>query len=64
MRLAPALPPPTTYHMAPALPPPTTYHLPSKGIELGFLLGGGAARSGGMPGIVARGGEQRGRKLG
>jgi hypothetical protein len=28
------------------------------------LLGGGAARSGGMLGILARGGEQRGRKLG
>jgi len=43
---------------------PTTYHLPSKGIELGVLLGGGAARAGGMLGIQARGGEQRGRKLG
>jgi len=35
-----------------------------QGIELGVLLGGGAARSGGMLGIVARGGEQLGRKLG
>src|SRR5208337_2313148 len=31
-----------------------------QGIELGVLLGGGAARSGGMLGIVARGGEQLG----
>ena len=35
-----------------------------QGVELGVLLGGGAARSGGMLGILARGGEQRGRKLG
>jgi len=35
-----------------------------QGIELGILLGGGAARSGGMLGILARGGEQLGRKLG
>ena len=35
-----------------------------QGIELGVLLGGGAARSGGMLGILARGGEQLGRKLG
>jgi len=34
-----------------------------QGIELGVLLGGGAARPGGMLGILARGGEQRGRKL-
>jgi hypothetical protein len=35
-----------------------------QGVELGILLGGGAARSGGMLGIVARGSEQLGRKLG
>ena len=35
-----------------------------QGIELDVLLGGGAARSGGMLGIVARGGEQGGRKFG
>ncbi|MGB7592379.1 MAG: hypothetical protein WCD04_07815 [Terriglobia bacterium] len=33
-------------------------------IELRVLLGGCAARSGGMLRIPARGGEQRGRKLG
>jgi len=35
-----------------------------QGIELGVLLGGGAARAGGMLGILLRGGEQRGRKFG
>jgi hypothetical protein len=35
-----------------------------QGIKLDVLLGGGAARSGGMLGVLARGGEQRGRKLG
>jgi hypothetical protein len=35
-----------------------------QGIQLGVLLAGGAARSGGMLGVVARGGEQGGRKLG
>jgi hypothetical protein len=35
-----------------------------QGIELGVLLGGGVARSGGMLCILARGGEQLGRKLG
>ena len=64
--MAPALPPPATYDLTPTGThlPPTTYHLASKGIELGVLLGGGAARSGGMLGIAARGGEQLGRKLG
>jgi hypothetical protein len=38
--------------------------VPSLFEVLGVLLGGRAARAGGMLSILARGGEQRGRKLG